>query len=323
MSRVRTLAQTILENPKYVTINEARAAEVAYILTKADFKLEIPTWDFAPLYPQYLEFEEMCQFYLTFNAINYCYFDQDGKKFQDGDLSGSTLAAMRLTEHWEEIRDPLFLSRVDENYLLSELFRAENPISLVKERTEALREVGQLLNAHSSATGLATTFFRNLFKKYKSNAYYVSQALPDHLPSWRDPFFKRAQLFVGMVYGRFQHEEVRPFDEGLEDLTVFADYRVPETLIRMGVVVPKPPLLTKLHRREFLGTGSHKELELRAASIVGADAIMRALDAGTGRVNSLHMDYLLWSAGRRVGESPEGLFVQNHIVHHLTMTTDY
>ena len=324
MSRVRTLSQTILANPRYLTIDQARASEVAHILKKADMKMEIPKWDFAPFYPQYLDFEEMCQFYLTFNAINYCYFDQDGKKYQDGDLSGSSLAALRLTEHWEEIRDPLFLSKVDENYLLAELFRAENPISLVKERTEALREVGRFLNENQPPETL-NGLFLTMFRKYKSNAYYVSQALPEHLPSWRDPFFKRSQLFVGMVYGRFQDWEDLPIDvDSLEDLTVFADYRVPETLIRMGVIVPRAPLLTKLHRREFLGSGSMKELEIRAATIVGSDAIMDVLNTLNDiHLTPLHLDYLLWSAGRRVDEAPEGLFVQSHITHHLTMTTDY
>jgi len=319
MSRVRTLAETLLANPRYVAIDQDRADKVACILRSGAFDLEIPKWDFAPFYPQSEDFEEMCLFYLILNSINYCYFDQDGKRFQDGKVHGSSLVSIRLTENWKELQDPTFLSRVDENYLLSELFRAECPISLVKERTTALREVGEFLTRNPDFT------FRKLFQKHKENAYYVSQALPTHLPTWRDPFFKRAQLFVGMVYGRFQDEPDLPIDiESLEDLTVFADYRVPETLIRMGVIVPSAPLMTKIHRREFLGSGSRKELELRAATIVGADAIMNILNTlGDTHVNSLHVDYLLWSAGRKIKDAPANLFVQNHIMHHQTLTTDY
>ena len=316
MSRVRTLSETLLKNPRYVTIDQSRAFVAAECL--ADLKLELPTWNFRPLYPQSDNFEEMCLFYLILNSINYCYFDHDGKKFQDGKMHGSTLVATRLTEHWEDIKNPTFLGQVDENYLLAELFRAEAPISMVKERAYALREVGQFLNRNPDFS------FRKLFQKYKRNAYYVSQAVPTLLPSWEDAFFKRAQLFVGMVYGRFQHDEVRPFEEGLEDLTVFADYRVPETLIRMGVIVPSASLMTRIHRRERIHSGSRKELELRAASIIGADAVMNALNARTETaVNSLHIDYLLWSAGRKLDQAPNGLFVQNHITHHYTMTTDY
>jgi hypothetical protein len=263
----------------------------------------------------------MCQFYLTFNAINYCYFDQNQERFRDGKLRGSTLACTRLTEAWNEIKDPAFLANVDENYLLTELFRAECPISLVKERTGALREVGRFLNTTPDFT------FEKLFKKFKENAYYVSQAIPTYLPTWRDPFFKRAQLFVGMAYGRFQDLEDLPITEdGLLDLTVFADYRVPETLIRMGIIVPSATLRSKLYKQEFFQSGSREELEIRAATIVGADFLAEALNRHKQLerpVNSLHIDFLLWSAGRKADKAPEGVFVGKHVKHHFTLTTDY
>lgn len=320
MSRVRILSDMLLQSPRYIKLSQDRIDKVAQILS--DFKLELPQWDFPPIYPQSDNFEEMCQFYLTFNAINYCYFDEDGKKFEDGKMSGSTLAATRLTEHWEDIKRPEFLSNVDENYLLADLFCAEGPISLVKERTNALREVGRFINENTSVTNL----FEKLFHKYKSDAYFISQALPTHLPTWRDPFFKRAQLFVGMVYGRFQHWKKLPIEkDSLKDLTVFADYRVPETLIRMGIICPSAPLLTRIHQQQLISSGSRKELELRAATILGADGITEALNeiSPDRNIYSLHTDFLLWSAGRKLNEAPKGLFVQDHITHHYTMTTDY
>ncbi len=316
MSRVRTLSQTLLKNPEYVSLNQDRVYVVADLLMEVD--LEIPTWNFPPFYPQSDNFEEMCLFYLIFNSINYCYFDHDGKTFQDGKLWGSNLVATRLTEHWADIRQSEFLSQVDENYLLSELFRAEAPISMVKDRAYALREVGQFINRNPDFT------FKKLFQKYKSNAYHVSQVIPTLFPSWEDAFFKRAQLFVGMVYGRFQHDEIPPFKEGLEDLTVFADYRVPQALIRMGIIVPSAALMTRIYRRKRIHSGSRKELELRAATILGADAVMDIMNTRKEpAINSLHLDYLLWSTGRKSSEAPKGLFIQDDVAHHYTMTTDY
>ncbi len=322
MSRVRMVSDMLLRSPRYITLSQARTNKVAQILFDGGFELELPRWDFAPCYPQSDDFEEMCQFYLTFNAINYCYFDEDGKKFQNGKLSGSTLAATRLTEYWDDIKHPEFLSNVDENFLLSELFRADGPISMVKERTKALREVGQFLNKNITATGL----FEKLFRKYKSDAYLVSQALPEHLPTWRDPFFKRSQLFVGMVYGKFQDWSSLPISkDSLEDLTVFADYRIPETLVKMGILIPSAALLSRLHRQQLIASGSRKEKEIRAATIMGADGITDALNElmPDKNLNALHTDFLLWSARHQIEKAPEGLFVQHHINHHRTMTTDY
>jgi hypothetical protein len=318
MSRVRALSDIILANPQYVRLNPGRAREVAEALKEYD--ISIPRWDFDPrFHPQVDDFENVCLFNLFLNAVNYCYFDEDGKKFQDGDLSGCSLICARLTEHWEEIKDPYFLSQVDENYLLCELFRAERPISMVRQRTNALREIGAFLNKNQDFT------FAKLFQKYKRNAYFVSQYLPVMLPSWRDPFFKRSQLFVGMTYGRFQDWTECPIDdESLSDLTIFSDYRVPQTLIALGVIEPRSQLMTRLHRKEFLASGSQKELELRAASIIGADMITKNLKSLVDEsVNSLNTDFLLWSAATRGAEMPAGLFTHEWLNHHYTMTTDY
>ena len=316
MSRVRELSKVILQKPKYLRLNEERAGTVAYLLQ--DQELTLPTWDFAPFYPQSDDFEEMCLFYLLFNSINYCYFDQDGKKFTDGEFSGSTLAGLRLTERWKELQDPTFLAHVDENYLLSELFAAESPISMVKERTHAFREIGVFLNKNPDFT------FAKLFRKYHGNAYLVSQVIPSLLPTWRDPFFKRAQLFLGMVYGKFQNAE-DPYikEETLEDLTVFADYRLPQTLIAMGIIEPRASLLTRLHQNQFIGSGSRKELEIRAATILGTDMLTAALGELLGDINVLHTDYLLWRATRIKDQLPPEVFSRPWPNHHLTMSTDY
>lgn len=318
MSRVRALAEVLTANPQYIRLNPNRAREVAEALK--DYDISIPRWDFDPrFHPQTDDFEDVCLFNLIFNSINYCYFDQDARKFQDGDLSSSSLVCARLTERWDEIKDSYFLSQVDENYLLTELFRAERPISLVKERTVALRELGTFMNINHDFT------FMKLFQKYKNSAYFVSQYLPVMLPSWRDPFFKRSQLFVGMTYGRFQDWSECPIaEESLSDLTIFADYKIPQTLIAMGVIEPRPQLLTRLHRMEFLASGSQQELELRAASVVASDMITENLKSLIDEsVNSLNTDFLLWGASKPGANMPDGLFIREWSNHHYTMTTDY
>ena len=316
-SRVRVLAKSVTKHPKYMSVDSVRAREVAVLLSEVE--LTIPTWDFEPCHLQSNDFEEMCLFYLIFNAINYCYFDQDGEKFSAGEHSGSTLAGKCLVRGWGDISDPFFLSKVDENYLLCELFDAEVPISLVKERTLALREVGEFLNKESDFT------FEKLFARSCGDAYSVSQFLPTLLPSWRDPFAKRSQLFVGMVQGRFQYLETPPFTRSrLSELTVFADYQVPRTLMAMGILVPTASLLSELYCKQFIRSGSRKELEIRASTIIGADLLTEELNRikGTEDINALHTDYLLWGASRR-SDIPEGVFSRSSPNHHYTMTTDY
>ncbi|MBD3261959.1 MAG: hypothetical protein GF334_09915 [Candidatus Altiarchaeales archaeon] len=319
-SRVKNLAYELHRRSRFAKVDDRRVREVALILK--DFPLKVPTWDFHPFYPQSDDFEEMCLYYLIFNSINYCYFDQDFEKFRDGETgySGSSLASYRLTQTWDEIKDPRFLANVDENYLLGELFLADRPISMVKERTHALREVGDFLLKNTDFT------FEKFFRKHQRNAYRASQALPVLLPSWRDPFAKRSQLFVGMVYGRFQDREDLPLDESsIKDLTVFADYRVPQTLIAMGILRPHSMLLTRINRRNLIGPSSRMELELRAASVVSADVLKdNLIEVRRDKtINILHVDFLLWNAARQKNNMPVELFKGFWPEHHLTITTDY
>ena len=248
-----------------------------------------------------------------FNSINYCYFDENYNRFQEGKNRSSTLAGLRITENWDQMKDPQFLAHVDETYLLGELFKAEVPISLDTERAEAFREIGTFMLRNSDFT------FRKLFAKHYMNAYFVSQMIPTYFPTWRDPFFKRAQLFVGMVQGKFGH-----FDKGLEDLTVFADYRVPQTLHSMGIIRYGASLLSTISSNKLIPYGSKQELEIRAATIVGTDMLTAHLNEyHEGSLNVLHTDYLLWSAVRKRGSLPPDVMSSVDTPHHRTMTTDY
>lgn len=318
-SRVLKLSEALLRKPKYLEIRrDGTISEIAFECSNVD--LTVPKYDWPGFYPQSDDFEEMCLFYLVFNAINYCYFDQSGNRFADSEMSGSTLAGARLTKHWDEIKDSVFLANLDENFLLSELFVAEVPISLVKQRTEALREVGRFINQNIDFT------FEKLFLKYRRDAYFVSQALPTHLPTWRDPFFKRAQLFIAMVYGRFQDRLYLPIDkESLDKLTVFADYKVPQSLFSMGIITADLELNNRIISRELIPAGSQMELEIRAATVVASDLLMKDLRRyrKDPSINAVQVDHLLWAATKGLIDIPKSLLKIPHWPHHLTMTTDY
>jgi hypothetical protein len=142
-------------------------------------------------------------------------------------------------------------------------------------------------------------------------------------------FLKRAQLFVAQVYGRFQGDAACPIDAAtLPAITVFADYRVPQTLVACGIIKLTPDLLSRVQNREEIAAGSPEELEIRAATVQASDKLVQALNDGPfkGReLNALHIDYLLWKLPRDAvkGLAPQGLFVMPMPEHHRTITTDY
>jgi hypothetical protein len=89
---------------------------------------------------------------------------------------------------------------------------------------------------------------------------------------------------------------------GLERLTAFADYKVPQVLRKEGVLVPAPALAARIDRGKELPAGSAEEVELRAATIWAVEWIARALNrqlaAGLPAVSAADVDYLLWTAGQ-------------------------
>jgi hypothetical protein len=54
-------------------------------------------------------------------------------------------------------------------------------------------------------------------------------------------FYKRAQIFVGDVYGAFGGKGLGCFHD-IDQLTMFADYRVPVVLRLMGLLHYSPEL---------------------------------------------------------------------------------
>lgn len=129
-------------------------------------------------------------------------------------------------------------------------------------------------------------------------------------------FWKRAQILVAETWAAFFPADPSAphplFSHGLgvciSSLTMFADYRVPQILHHLGILVYPPSLQEKLRKGEDIPPGSNEEISLRAASIVSVermrDEILRLRgDIGRGpweEVNSVLIDFYLWDLAKRI-----------------------
>lgn len=68
-------------------------------------------------------------------------------------------------------------------------------------------------------------------------------------------FYKRAQIFTGDVWGAFQGRGLGAFDD-IARLTMFADYRVPLVLQRMGILRYSDALQAAVDAQEVLPAGA-------------------------------------------------------------------
>jgi hypothetical protein len=119
-------------------------------------------------------------------------------------------------------------------------------------------------------------------------------------------FLKRAQICAADL-ARLLPGDPQGRLRGLERLTAFADYKVPQALRREGILVYGAALAERLERREELAAGSAEEVEIRAATVWACAWIARAVaplrPPGAPGIGAAEVDGWLWLAG----QDPTGL----------------
>lgn len=75
-------------------------------------------------------------------------------------------------------------------------------------------------------------------------------------------FYKRAQILAGDIWGAYgRRRGPQPFGfDDMEQLTMFADYRVPQILRARGVLQYSPSLAESVDARRVLAAGSEEEV---------------------------------------------------------------
>ena len=148
-------------------------------------------------------------------------------------------------------------------------------------------------------------------------------------------FWKRAQILTAETWAAFyppardgveQQQQHPLFPRGIAQLTMFADYRVPQILHHLRLLTYAPALVRKLRAREMLTSGvSREEIAIRAASIVAVERVAAALRRASAEeergVCSVLIDFFLWDLAKRIEEGEdriEGVKTQPMLPAHRT-----
>lgn len=161
-------------------------------------------------------------------------------------------------------------------------------------------------------------------------------------------FWKRAQILVAEMWAAFYPKSTstpHPLFPGrrgadIGQLTMFADYRVPQILHHLRILTYTPTLIRKLVAKTPFPPGSADELSLRAASIVAVERVrteilrlIREEEGGdsenvveSGVVSSVLIDFYLWDLAQKVErgeEKVEGLQTSDVVPIHRTRSIWY
>eukprot|EP00892_Ulva_mutabilis_P007559 jgi/Ulvmu1/5175/UM021_0192.1 len=312
---VKETTQQVVHEAQYVSVSHAAikkccrdidSATMATILAPVAFDSTLHFVDGTSHTLQYL---------LVLDALNFCFWPVDAMEYdclslglkdyieQNGHRAISAAALMNVSV--ENVR---------------QMFRGASVVPLEEERARLLREVGQVLQSKFSGK------VSNLIRKASHSAVHLVTLIAESFPGFRDHavyngrqvfFYKRAQIFVADVYGAFQGRGFGYFRD-IDELTMFADYRIPVVLRKLGILQLSSSLASKIQQHTLLASGSEEECELRAASIQAVNVMVQVLKETQDPKlcpNAVQLDWWLWSTGEssRASDAP----------HHRTLSIFY
>jgi hypothetical protein len=249
------------------------------------------------------------------DALNFCFWSEDPNPEErwrveyQGELYDGywalAAALRRAVDEGRPIWDPRYLVDLpvrDIAHMLRPHDLDYPEIPLLPLRAANLHELGRgLLEVYAGPEAAAV-----LIGGAKRSAAALIQEFVSRCPSFNDVavyhgeevrFYKRAQILVADLAGAFDGESLGAFDD-LAGLTAFADYKVPQVLRRLGILVYSDELAATIDRWQLIPAGSPAEIEIRAATVWGCELLRQALARRGRSLNAFEIDWALWTAGQ-------------------------
>ncbi|KMY95501.1 queuosine salvage protein [Drosophila simulans] len=331
----------IVENAKHVRILPAGIEKLTQEIVKGLIEKRIAVENFSQheLHPnpnpnQPEDYSKAADWVFVLDTLNFCFWTPDNytKYKVDGYTGYFALCAAikRAIKEGVDVINPKFYSQIDLK-TLENIFRSddgETVIPLLQKRLESLHEVGKVLIDKYDGS------FENVIKKAEKSAVRLLDLVVEEFPCFRDEaefagkrvsILKRAQILVGDVWSCYKGQGLGYFND-IDQITMFADYRIPQVLVHFGSLEYTSELLEFLKTDTILENGDPREVEIRGASIYiieqVRDAVVKILkeqhpEISLDNVNSIVIDQYLWDYRRRHNADLE------HIPFHKVLSIYY
>ena len=197
------------------------------------------------------------------------------------------------------------------------IFSGTGRIPMLEARVRILNETGDvLIRKWAGQAG-------RIAEAAEFQAHCIAELLARDFPSFCDAadhhgrpvaILKRAQIFATNLAEAFARVG-GPMIHGLEKLTAFADYRIPQALRHLCVLRLESQLAARIESKQLIPAGSAEEVELRACTVHAVELMTRAVHERHGTaVPAWKMDEFLWHHSHDPEVSVE---------HHRTLTWFY
>lgn len=309
MKSVINSIQPVIKNSKFVHTNEQVILDFAKNVTEKDFN-ESGFGSESALPKTATEEEQIALGFVT-SSINICYWGEpkwtvkiDGKSYDGG--FGMLFAVKNAIKNGYDLLNPKYLSVLPEKDL-AKIFKGNVEIPLFHERLRMLRELGK--NTLEKYNGS----FKKIVEQASGNATKIVELLVYDFPNVFDDianyhghevkFYKKAQLIPSHLFNIKKLGFISVPLNGYDELTAFADYKVPQLLRKFGILEYVDKLANKVDNKIELISGSDEEIEIRANTIWAVELVTKILKQKFPHTNAAEVDGIFWHKGQK--KSPD------------------
>lgn len=306
----------IIEETRYVMQNaEHVAIDADKIKSLPIYGKQIPSWEQEPHYVG--DVNKSLRYVFVLDTLNFCFWNKQNKwtvDYQGKKHSGYRALAASLTRAMDEnvpITNPDYLANMqmkDLEYLL----RGKGELLLKDERLKGINELGKVLIEKHNGDAL------HILEKAGYDAQALAYLVANELSSFRDiaiykkrmiPMLKRAQILAGDIYAATNIKL-----SGMDRLTIFADYKLPQLFHEYDVLKYSAELENKIMQQIEIPAKSEQEIEIRAATIQACEMIKNEFAKHGRQLAAYQIDWILWLTSKELPLTKP---------HHLTKTIFY
>ncbi len=310
--------EPVIASSKFVKIIPTEIKKLAEELKNEP----VPPWD------NNLQFlgtsAETLQYYFFLDSINFCFWAPKGKerwhhKINGEKVTGYYAFSVAIKDAFlrdKRFFDAAYLAEISETDFRSIFKGGGGELLLQKERWNIIRENFSISKNKFNGSVL------NLITHAERDVDELVNLLIDNFPTFRDQvelegksvyFLKRAQIFPSDLSFALPHFPLAQFTN-MENLTIFADYKLPQIVEAFEVLQYAPELEQDILEEWLIPAGSQKEIEIRANTIFAIEQIGERMRQKGGKLSTHEVDWVLWVKAKQM-KLPRP--------HHKTLTTFY
>ena len=294
----------VIENSKFVHINKQAILDFSNSITEDELKNSAFQEDI--FLPKEETEEHQIALAFIFNSINFCYWGEPkwtieiNGKFHDGCMA-MMYAIIEAIKNGYDLCNPEYLKNLSENEL-KKILIGNIEIPLFKERLSLLNELGKIVLEKYNGS------FSKIVEMADYNATKLTEILVKDFPNiFNDvenyngheiKFYKRAQLSFTHLSDLNRLGFISKNITGYEDLTAFADYKIPQSLRKFGILEYNEDLSNRVDNKIEIKNGSEEEIEIRANAVFAVELISKELINKFPQAVPANIDRICWFRGQ-------------------------